>query len=253
MSERPFWFEDYPEDQKYWFLAPLGTSPRLKDESEASVFRSSEDALAKIRKELELMEASGYGEKALEEAEWPGVYSAVFADRGGREHLAPILYTRKELAEEELDRVQAREPEDYRQDVKQYGQAFADKAWTNRLPPRVLWVDRGTLIDKLEASHFLYVMVDGELKQRRRIMRAPGRMAKCSEPELVGPRLGCVVATVLPLGASVRYHREVVQSRPPFEFLAVPTHHLWPKRSVLSPVPDLLAQLLVSRNATIDV
>jgi hypothetical protein len=35
VSTQRFWFEDFPEDHRYWFLAPSGTSPRLEDEREA--------------------------------------------------------------------------------------------------------------------------------------------------------------------------------------------------------------------------
>jgi len=48
-----------------------------------------------------------------------------------------------------------------------YDKAYADKVRANSPRLRVWWVDRDTLIQKLEDSHFLYVIVDSTRRSRR--------------------------------------------------------------------------------------
>ena len=178
-----------PEDQRYWFLAPSGTSPHLEAEHEAklrdhglteqdatdlkniesdirraSVFGRTEQEAAEIREETkaryERMEAVGYGIQALDVPWWPDVYSWEHAEGEGREYpIAPILYTKRELAEEEERRLRDHEPEGYLQLAENYGQATTDDALDNSLPYKALWVDRDTLLGKLEDSDFLCLMV----------------------------------------------------------------------------------------------
>jgi hypothetical protein len=195
MSEQRFWFEEVPEDQQYWFLAPFGMSPLLKAEREAkrqdsglteqdaaelqniesdmrhaSVFGGTEHEAAEKRKEIdefsERLKAVGYGDRALEVPWWPDVLSWEH-EEGPDKVRAPILYTKRELAEEKARHLEDEEVEGYLQIVEQYGQADTDEAWDNYLPYRALWVDRNMLLDKLEDSTFLCVMVDSRLRLRR--------------------------------------------------------------------------------------
>ncbi len=195
MNEARFWFEEVPEDQKYWFLSQSGKAPSLEAKREAqlresgltsqdandlqdiasdiqhaSVFRSTEEEARKIREEVrerfERMEAIGYGDQDLEVPYWPVVHWYQHKE-GWDDVRAPILYTEKEKAEEEVRSLEAREAEAYLERVERYGQADADEAWDNYLPYEALWVDRSTLLGKLEDSAFLCVMVDGSLRLRR--------------------------------------------------------------------------------------
>lgn len=198
MSEKRFWFEEVPEEERYWFLAPSGTVPSLEAKREAKleesgltsqdadelrniardvhherVFGGTEEEPAKVRKEIdqirERIEAVGYGDQALELPSWPLVRWWAH-EEGWDKVRAPILYTKKEEAEEEARSLEDEEPEGYLDLVEKYGQADADEAWDNHLPYRALWVERETLLDKLEDSDFLCVMVDGVLKLRRDFM-----------------------------------------------------------------------------------
>ena len=156
MSEQRFWFEEVPEDQQYWFLAPSGTTPRQQREQaeleelglssqdmadlrnvesdERSVFGGTEEAHERRKEFAETrkrMEAVGYDVLSLEDAWWPTVHKWEHAE--GREYvLAPILYTKRELAEKEQRSLEDHEPEDYLQLVEEYGEADTDDLLDNR-------------------------------------------------------------------------------------------------------------------------
>lgn len=195
MSEHRYWFEEIPEEERYWFLAPSGPLPSFQarrdseaqesgltpqdaedlrnvesDIQHASVFHSSEEQARKIREETaemrERLGAAGYGDLALEPPAWPTVFAQDVEEGWDKVH-APILYTEREKAEEAARELEAEETEGYLQLVESHGQADADDAWDNYVPFKPLWVDRSTLLDKLEDSTFLCVMVDGVLKLRQ--------------------------------------------------------------------------------------
>jgi hypothetical protein len=84
------------------------------DVSHANVFGITEQEAAEMREETEArferMEAVGYGVQALDIPWWPSVYPWVHEE--GQEYLsAPILYTKRELAEEEERSLRDHEPE----------------------------------------------------------------------------------------------------------------------------------------------
>jgi hypothetical protein len=134
------------------------------DVRRASVFGITEDEARGARERIddmrERLQAVGYGEAALEVPWWPSVRS--WEHREGREVVtAPMLYTKRERAEEEARRLEA-----YLELVEGFGQASADEALGNTPPYRALWVERETLLDKLRHSDFLCVMVDERMKLR---------------------------------------------------------------------------------------
>jgi len=187
MNEHRYWFEEVPEEERYWFLAPSGTLPSLRAKREAaaresgltpqdagelknvesdihhaSVFRLSEEQARRIREESAEMrnriDAVGFGDQALEPPAWPTVIHQ-YIEEGWDKVRAPILYTDKEKAEEAARDLESEETEGYLQLVESHGQADADEAWDNYVPFKPLWVDRGTLLGKLEDSAFLCVMM----------------------------------------------------------------------------------------------
>ena len=162
------WFEEVPEEEQYWFLAPWGTPPSLEAKREAereksgltpqdaadlrdiehdirhaSVFGTSERKARETRQEVDELrrrqQPVKYGAGALEAPWWLDVYSWEHAEGDGREQLvAPIIYTRKEQAEEEERRLESEEPEGYMELVERFGQADTDAAFDNYVPLRAL-------------------------------------------------------------------------------------------------------------------
>ncbi len=80
---------------------------------------------------------------------------------------APVIFTNREMAEAELNRINGEEPERYLQLVEEHGSADVDEALDNTAPLRVFSLGREDLLDKLEDSDFLCVDLDGRLKLRR--------------------------------------------------------------------------------------
>lgn len=189
MSEHRYWFEEVPEEDRYWFLAPSGMPPRLEAELRESGLTPQDAAdLQDIERTVDCgsvfdrvdagrarrdvvetrkrMEAVGYDSLALEPPWWPMVRPWVHEQ--GHEYVsAPILYTKREMAEGDRRSLEEGEPERYLQLVEDYGQERTDEAISNTPPYKDLWVDRGTLLYRLEDSTFLCVMMDGVLKLRR--------------------------------------------------------------------------------------
>lgn len=116
------------------------------------------------------MEEVGYGIRALEPPWWPDARWYHYEEEWDAVR-APILYTRREEAEEEARSLRHEEPEGYLELVEDRGQADADEAMDNYVPYKALWVDRETLVDKLEGSRFLCLKVDGVLRLRRDLLK----------------------------------------------------------------------------------
>jgi len=197
MSEGPYWFEEVPEEERYWFLAPWGVSPVQQAEREARreelevsredgaelrntesdvrlarVFGMTEDRARKLREEVaginKRIELARYGERALDGHRWGAVWSYEHKEEYATKYVsAPILYTSKERAEDEARRAGDDAPEGYLQVVEEYGQEAADDAFDNYVPYKALWVDRDTLLDKLRDATFLCVMMDDTLRPRQ--------------------------------------------------------------------------------------
>ena len=120
-----YWFEEVPEERRYWFLAPYGPSASQEAEREDAEFPSHlESELENIQGEktakalgmspeqyhesrrssrdrLKKMEEVGFGPRALSDPWWP---EAQKGEHGlGKEYLeAPKLFSTRDAAEEEL-------------------------------------------------------------------------------------------------------------------------------------------------------
>ena len=75
---------------------------------------------------------------------------------------APMIFSTKEEAEKVWRSLEGTDPQSYMDLMERYGWAVAN---TSSL--RVMWIDTYTLLDKLEDSDFLCVMVDHTLKLRQ--------------------------------------------------------------------------------------
>jgi hypothetical protein len=195
MTEERYWFEEVPEEQRYWVLVHWGMSPKREaewaegmedlelpdefvreareieqDEHAAKVFGITPEKSRKIRRDAratkERMDAIGYAPGVVSDAWWSGVeYKWIHA--AGREHVeAPSLWSTKEAAEKVLLELKETEPEAYLSLVESYGEKTANEAFHNTPPLKTVWVDRDTLLESLREAEFLCVMVDGRLRLR---------------------------------------------------------------------------------------
>ena len=83
---------------------------------------------------------------------------------------APMLFTTREAAEEQLREIQDAEADNYLSLVEHHGEGIINVAYNNTPPLQVFALDESLLLGKLEDSDFLCVMVDGILKLRRDFM-----------------------------------------------------------------------------------
>ncbi len=177
MGEESYWFEDVPEERRYWFLVQWGM-PRSAEErqiGEEEVPESPPGAdPAEFQENLERMQevirreqAAGYFPGALSQPWWTDIEN-MWEHREGPEFVAaPQLYTTRERAEEELRQINDREPEDLLNLVERHGWAATNEALDNTAPLKALWVDKDTLVEGLEDADFLCVRVDERLKLRQ--------------------------------------------------------------------------------------
>jgi len=192
MGENPYWFEDVPEEQRYWFVTQWerppaweaqGTEPppgisrteleNIEEEVRAETFWDiPREEVHKIRELTERMEASEFRPGAVSSQDpWWGELEGKWLHEEGREHLeAPQLFTTRGAAEAQLHHLNAELPQAYLDVVKEHGAAAADEAFDNAAPLVLGWVDQGTLLDSLEEADFLCVMVDHRLKLRQDFM-----------------------------------------------------------------------------------
>lgn len=187
MEPQRFGFEEIPEEHRYWFLVPWGPSPREEAEREDSVFSSEEqseleeiersirlakvfgtteaEALEVVRQNRELrerMEEVGFAPNALSIPWWPEIQPK-WVHRQDPEYVqAPMIFSTKEEAEKVWRSLEGTDPQSYMDLMERYGWAVGN---TSSL--RAMWIDTDTLLDKLEDSDFLCVMVDHRLKLRQ--------------------------------------------------------------------------------------
>lgn len=187
MEPQRYGFEEVPEEHQYWFLVPWGPSPREEAEREDSVFSSEEqseledleaqirlarvlkiseaevrESRKRIRERLARMEEVGFAPNALSVPWWPEIQPR-WVHRQDREYVqAPMIFSTKEEAEKVWRSLEGTDPQSYMDLMERYGWAVAN---TSSL--RVMWIDTYTLLDKLEDSDFLCVMVDHTLKLRQ--------------------------------------------------------------------------------------
>jgi hypothetical protein len=178
-----YWFEAAPEEQRYWFLLRWVRPRReeakqddawLSTENKASLrdietdvqadrlFGTTGDETREIQKKDEetrkRMDEVGYGYIALSTPWWSEALK--WEHKQELEYVqAPMLFSTREAAEKEKRAVEGDEPE--------YGEELVNKAYDNPASLRVMWLDWGWLLDKLEDSDFLCVMVDHKLKGRQ--------------------------------------------------------------------------------------
>jgi hypothetical protein len=187
-----YWFEEVPEEQRYWFLVPSGRTRReeaeredawLSPELEASlrdietdvradtVFGTTGDSIREIRKENEeprkRMNEVGYGYSALSIPWW--LEALKWEHKQELEYVqAPMLFSTREAAEKEKRAVEDAERDGgFSRLVDQYGEELVNEAYDNTASLRTMWLDWDSLLDKLEDSDFLRVMVDHKLKLRQ--------------------------------------------------------------------------------------
>jgi hypothetical protein len=184
-------FEEIPEEQRYWFLVSGVRTPSeeagqenawLPPEMEASlrdietdvqadrVFGTTGDKIREIRKKNEetrkRMNEVGYGYNALSIPWWPEAYK--WEHKQELEYVqAPMLFSTREAAEKEKRAVEGAEADGYSRLTDQYGEEHVNEAYDNPAPLRAMWLDWGWLLDKLEDSDFLCVMVNHKLKLRQ--------------------------------------------------------------------------------------
>jgi hypothetical protein len=185
-----YWFEEVPEEHRYWFLVPWGPSPREEAEIEESVFSTDQHTElrgmeAEVRSETVFgttgpearkrrrriegirarMDAVGYGASALDVPWWPLVPK--WEHREATEYVqAPMLFTTQEAAQEQKRQLEGTEADAYLALREEEGEAVVDEAFSNTSPLRAMWTDSNALLDKLEDSDFLCVMVNHRLKLR---------------------------------------------------------------------------------------
>ena len=193
MSEELYWFEEVPEERRYWFLAPYGQSlsqeadqedaefppdlrselENIRDERQARVFGMTIEQYLEKKKDasrrLKRMAEVGFGPLALSDPGWPETPKGVH--RQGNEYLeAPKLFSTREAAEEELLTLENNDPDAYLDLSEQHGEKQVNQAYNNTSSLRVLWIDKDTLLGKLEDVDFLSLMVDNRLKLRSNFM-----------------------------------------------------------------------------------
>jgi hypothetical protein len=185
-----YWFEEVPEEHRYWFLVPWGPSPHDEAESEDTVLSPEQqtelrDMEAEVRSETIFgttgpesrerrwriegirarMDAVGYGASALDVPWWPLVPK--WEHREGIEHVqAPMLFTAQEAAQEQKRQLEGTEAGAYLALREEEGEEYANEAFNNTSPLRAMWIDSNALLDKLEDSDFLCVRVNHRLKLR---------------------------------------------------------------------------------------
>jgi len=185
-----FWFEEVPEEQRYWFLVHAGASFREEAELDDAIpgdlraelqdvdaavrheeafgapAREARERVRRAREARERKDAAGYGPETLSIPWWPEVVK-YFHEEGVERVDAPMIFTAKEAAEEARRGQEASEPGAYLALAEVEGEEEADEAFDNTPSLRTMWMDGDALLDKLGDSDFLCVMVDGRLKLRR--------------------------------------------------------------------------------------
>lgn len=192
MEDQRYAFEKIPEEERFWFIArwplvwpgsrALEMDVAIKDErGEERAFEAPTDAEeAEMDRFVERQYEVGYVPTALRIPWWLEVQGKYIHEEGREYVEAPPLYSTRERVEAEFREMEGGEPDDYLSLRERYGETLTDAAFDDAEPLRVLWVDRGTLLDKLEDSDFLCVMVDGVLKLRRDLMEELRRTIETS-------------------------------------------------------------------------
>jgi hypothetical protein len=139
-----YWFEDVPEEGRYWALVQWGTPQSRADEPEPDfteeVFSNDLEAVEEDQEVIRRQHAVGFAPGAIE-------LELIQTDP---DEYALVLYTSREAAEEELRAIEERDPEEYLRLVDVYGQDQTDQAYSNTPPYRVVWTTPELLLEKLK-------------------------------------------------------------------------------------------------------
>jgi hypothetical protein len=179
MSEELYWFENVPEENRFYFITQWGMPRSVEEEARRWKEKAatgllppgltSED-MERIEEIRHREDVAGFSAGAFSPPWWPEA-EFPWIHQEGREYLrAPRLFTTKEAAEAVLRDHLGDEPETFMDLVDQYGFEEANKALDNISPLRVMWMDRESLLSSLEDADFLCVMVDERLILRRDFM-----------------------------------------------------------------------------------
>ena len=96
---------------------------------------------------------------------WPETIKWVH-EEGGERVAAPMLFSTRRRAQEELEDIERSEADSYLALVEQHGLEEVNEAYENTSPWRLYDIGLDSLLDKLEDSDFLCLMVDRQLRLR---------------------------------------------------------------------------------------
>ena len=172
MGERRYWFEDVPEDHRFYFLVQWGPPQSVEGEFEVRDQPPSESVFEEADELARRAEEVGFAPEALSPPWWIEAQDRETRRQGDQEISVPGIFTTRERAEE---RLRYRNDPDvelkaYTDLVKLHGEELVDRAYSNTSPLRVLWMDRATLLTKLGEAEFPYLRVDDQLKPRGNFM-----------------------------------------------------------------------------------
>jgi hypothetical protein len=165
MSEkRRYWFEDVPEDQRFYFLVqyPEGEPEAEEKETEimqrASVFGVDPEKIEELDHMAKVMAEIGFAPNALSPTHWSDV-----EDRPDPQ--TPRIFTTRERAEERLRYHSDLDVElqTYGDLVEIHGEEVVNRALDNSSPLRVVWTTREALLDALAFAEFSHLMVDDQV------------------------------------------------------------------------------------------
>ena len=166
-EDERYWFEDVPEEGRYWAVVQMGVPQSRADETDLGAVEESIGPHAEeVEEFMRRAEAVGFAPVAIE----PELVKTNLAE------YALVLYTSRKAAEEELRRIEERDPEGYLRLVAVYGQDQTDQAYSNTPPYRVVWTTPELLLEKLKELElaalekygppFEQVVVDGQRLDR---------------------------------------------------------------------------------------
>ena len=156
------------DERQYWYLA-VGDPGEVEDymASGRGIFGETARKWSEEKKRWVARRARQVS--VLSIPWWPEAVKWMHKD--GIERVdAPMLFTTRDAAKEQLREIQDAEADNYLSLVEHHGEGIINVAYDNTAPLQVFDLDESLLLGKLEDSEFLCVMVDGLLKLRRDFM-----------------------------------------------------------------------------------
>jgi DNA-binding transcriptional ArsR family regulator len=86
---------------------------------------------------------------------------------GGERVDAPMLFSTKARAMEQLRELEGAAADEYLRLVEEHGEEYVNRAYDNTPPTMIFSLDAETLLDNLEDSDFTYVRYDGRMMLRQ--------------------------------------------------------------------------------------